>query len=54
MTARERLRLPLVDTQYVDPNLIALWIFSLLRDSEDLLREYLERWPRDYRPVAQA
>ncbi len=41
-------------TSHPDPDLVALWIFSLLRDSEDLLLEYLDLWPLDYRPIAQA
>lgn len=53
MTARERLRFPL-SIDYVDRDLIALWIFSLLRNSEDLLLEYLERWPKDYKPAVHA
>lgn len=54
MTARERLRLPVMDLPNVDPDMVALWIFALLGDSEDLLREYLEEWPRDYKPIALA
>lgn len=55
MTARERLRLPLsVYMQFVDPDLTALWILSLLGNSEDLVLEYLERWPADYRAAARA
>jgi hypothetical protein len=38
----------------LDPDLIALWVFALLRDSEDLLQQYLDEWPTDYRAVAQA
>ena len=55
VTTREQLRFPLMDlVSYPDPDLVALWIFALLGDSEDLLLEYLDLWPPDYRPVAQA
>jgi hypothetical protein len=37
-----------------DPDIVALWIFALLGDSEDLLLEYLSQWPSDHQPIAQA
>lgn len=56
VTARERLRFPVVDlASSPDPDLVALWIFALLGErQEDLLFEYLDLWPSDYRAVAQA
>jgi hypothetical protein len=38
-----------------DEDLVALWIFALIGDSQwPLLIRYLDEWPRDYRPVAKA
>ncbi len=55
VTLREQLRFPLMDlVSYPDPDLVALWLFALLGDAEDLLLEYLDLWPNDYRPAAQA
>jgi hypothetical protein len=56
VTPRERLRFPVLDLMsYPDPDLVALWIFALLgKSEEDLLLEYLDLWPSDYRAVAQA
>jgi hypothetical protein len=43
-----------IDPPRPDLDLIALWIFALLGDSEDLLLQYLDMWPSDYRAIAQA
>ncbi|MBA2543498.1 MAG: hypothetical protein H0V17_27905 [Deltaproteobacteria bacterium] len=49
------MRQPLfIDPPRPDLELIALWIFALLGDSEDLLLQYLDSWPANYRAVAQA
>jgi hypothetical protein len=38
-----------------DEDLIALWIFALIGDSQwALLQRYLDEWPQDYRPSAKA
>jgi hypothetical protein len=44
----------LIDYPRPDLDLIALWMFALMGDSEDLLLQYLDMWPSDYRAVAQA
>jgi len=46
--------MPFADPPATDPDMIALWLFALLGDSEELLVQYLEQWPQNYRSKAQA
>jgi len=43
-----------LDPRRPDLDLIALWIFALMGDTEDLLLQYLEMWPTNYRAIAEA
>jgi len=55
VTIREQpIRMPFADPPATDPDMIALWLFALLGDSEELLVQYLEQWPQKYRSKAQA
>jgi hypothetical protein len=38
-----------------DDDVIALWIFALIGDTQwPLLQRYLDEWPVDHQPVAKA
>jgi hypothetical protein len=44
-----------LDRAAPDDDVIALWIFALIGDSQwPLLQRYLDEWPDDHRPVAKA